>query len=66
MRDGCTRVVPEPRHTITSQISPESAAYWEPIVASMPPMTYEDLADVADILRRIHARRGQAENTGEH
>ncbi|MBB4683964.1 hypothetical protein [Amycolatopsis jiangsuensis] len=39
-----------------SQISEESWAYWRPIVAAMEPMTHEQLADVAAILRRIQAR----------
>ncbi|MBB4684638.1 hypothetical protein [Amycolatopsis jiangsuensis] len=39
-----------------SQISEESRAYWRPIVAAMEPMTHEQLADVAAILRRIEAR----------
>lgn len=39
-----------------SRISEESRAYWRPIVASMEPMSGEDLADVAAVLRRIDAR----------
>ncbi|WP_125591561.1 hypothetical protein [Amycolatopsis balhimycina] len=40
----------------TSEISEESRAYWRPIVAAMAPMTSEELADVAAILRRIDHR----------
>lgn len=39
-----------------SEISEESRAYWRPIVAAMAPMTSEELADVAAILRRIDRR----------
>jgi hypothetical protein len=46
-----------------SQISEESRAYWRPIVAAMAPMTSEELADVAAILRRID-RRLKAEHDG--
>jgi hypothetical protein len=63
--DDGDAVVPETRHPTTSQISAESAAYWAPIVAAMPPMTADDLADVAGILRRIDTRRRHTGDSGE-
>ncbi|WP_370934665.1 hypothetical protein [Amycolatopsis sp. cg13] len=55
-----TLSIPPQRHT--SQISEESRAYWRPIVAAMDPMTSEELADVAEILRDIDARLAAQEN----
>ncbi|MFD9966096.1 hypothetical protein [Amycolatopsis sp. NPDC058986] len=60
MTDGHPRDNDEPEvpaQRTTSQISEESRAYWRPIVAAMKPMTSEEIADVAAILRRIDNRR---------
>lgn len=35
----------------------ESAAYWARVCAALPPMTAEEIADIAVILRRIDERR---------
>jgi hypothetical protein len=42
-----------------SSIDPEGARYWRRACAALPPMTPEEIAAVAVILRRIDARRGQ-------
>lgn len=52
-----------PPQRTTSQISEESRAYWRPIVAAMEPMTDEDIADVAEVIRRSRARRFQEEQS---
>lgn len=44
------------RTPFVSRINPESRAYWKQVVAKMEPMTREEIADVAVILRRIDAR----------
>jgi len=47
------------RDDTASSIDEESQAYWTRTVSAMPPMTPEEIATVAVILRRIDARRGQ-------
>lgn len=44
-----------------ADIDPESYRYWKRAVASLPPMTSEEIAAVGAVLRRIDARvrRGQ-------
>lgn len=42
-----------------SSIDAESRSYWKRAVSAMPPMTPEEIATVAVILRRIDTRRGQ-------
>lgn len=51
--------IPVQRSTahISDEALEESLAYWRPIVAAMDPMTKEEIADVAAVLRRIDARR---------
>lgn len=36
--------------------------YWQRVCAAMPPMTPDEIADVATVLRRIDARRSHEDN----
>ena len=42
-----------------ASMDPEGARYWREACAALPPMTPEEIAAVAVILRRIDARRNQ-------
>ena len=53
-------------HDVTSHISDESRAYWRPIVAAMPPMTAEEIADVGAVIRRIEDRRSYKDSAQQN
>ena len=42
----------------SSVMDPESYAYWRRACAALPPMSPEEIATVAVVLRRIDDRRG--------
>lgn len=48
-------------HAPTDEAGSASTAYWRAVCEAMPPMTSQEIAEIATLLRRIDARHGNAE-----
>jgi hypothetical protein len=52
-------VTTTPPHKTVPEIDWERLRYWQAVCADLPPMTEQEIANVALIMRRIDARRAQ-------